>query len=83
MQSDDVIWSVINQQFCSYKVKYAYWPNFQEKMLTGVSEPRHKISVEMSTMLRVCAIDSLVHSQIRDMLRYERKKVTLQNIAEG
>ena len=22
MQSDDVIWSVINQQFCSYKVKY-------------------------------------------------------------
>lgn len=21
MQSDDVIWSVINQQFCSYKVK--------------------------------------------------------------
>lgn len=23
MQSDDVIWSVINHQFCSYKVKYA------------------------------------------------------------
>ena len=22
MQSDEVIWSVINQQFCSYKVKY-------------------------------------------------------------
>jgi hypothetical protein len=22
MQSDDVIWSVINTQFCSYKVKY-------------------------------------------------------------
>lgn len=22
MQSDDVIWSVINQQFCSYKVKW-------------------------------------------------------------
>ena len=24
MQSDDVIWSVINHQFCSYKVKYVY-----------------------------------------------------------
>jgi hypothetical protein len=22
MQSDDVIWSVINTQFCSYKVKF-------------------------------------------------------------
>ena len=27
MQSDEVIWSVINQQFCSYKVKYVvfFW----------------------------------------------------------
>lgn len=26
MQSDDVIWSVINTQFCSYKVKYVPLP---------------------------------------------------------
>ena len=36
MQSDDVIWSVINQQFCSYKVKYVVF--LWVSMLFGESE---------------------------------------------
>lgn len=51
MQSDDVIWSIINTQFCSYKVKYATFLLFLPMQPVHFhAEHRLKISVEMNIM---------------------------------
>jgi protein MAK16 len=76
MQSDDVIWSVINQQFCSYKVKQVLiLSHLTHPLLTTQLEPQRRTFVGTNTMSQACAIDNHVHSQTRDMRLYEKKKV--------
>src|SRR5882762_3376169 len=76
MQSDDVIWSVINQQFCSYKVKQVTTHNWHELPTNrSPSEPLPKTSAGTSTTSQACAIDNHVLLQTRDMRQYGKKKV--------
>lgn len=79
MQSDDVIWSVINQQFCSYKVKYVFsLLRFRHISLFFLSGPRRKIFVGMNIMSQASAVDNRVLWQILAMQRLEKKKVCIQ-----
>ena len=63
MQSDDVIWSVINHQFCSYKVKYVYVFSslvFLADLWAGAGQ-RPRIFVETNITLQASAIANHVH----------------------
>lgn len=50
MQCDDVIWSAIGNQFCSYKVKYATLFLRLREAERAFSGPLRRISVETNTM---------------------------------
>ena len=75
--SDEVVWQVINQNFCSYKVKlvslniyhsFIYLVHYyNEVFLFCHLEQQLKIFVEMSIMSLDFVVDSLAHLQIVDM----------------
>ena len=60
MQSDEVIWSVINQQFCSYKVKYVvfFW------VLVLFLESWRGISIRLGYLFPVPPLGSSVSNYI-------------------
>jgi len=69
MQCDDVIWSAIGNQFCSYKVKYVCHPRFLSARILNklFSGQLRRISVEMNTMSPASVAGNLVLSPILDM----------------
>ena len=75
MQSDDVIWSVINTQFCSYKVKYARsLPDLAQVFDRSLELPR-RIFVGTSTTSQDSVADNHVRSPTRDTQPYVNTKV--------
>ena len=64
MASDEIVWQVINQQFCSFKLKYISLffvsGHAQGRLLTAptTGQPRGKTSAAMNTTLQACAIDN-------------------------
>lgn len=62
MQSDDVIWSAIGNQFCSYKVKYVISRICLSETHKAVLGQLRKISVETNTTLLASVAGSHVPS---------------------
>lgn len=56
MASDEIVWQIINQQFCSYKLKYEMSNSSSRlRMLKFFSgQPKTRISAEMSTTVSSC-----------------------------
>ena len=78
MQSDDVIWTVINQQFCSYKVKCVYVFFMQANAhLHDWIEPKRRTFVATNTTLLGSVTDRVVLLRTRDMQLYESMRVSL------
>lgn len=73
MSSDEIVWQVINQQFCSYKLKYTPTPlptPPTSALLTSITDstPNPKTSAAMNTMSPASATGSPVPSQTPAML---------------
>lgn len=70
MSSDEIVWQVINQQFCSFKLKYAPIPFRSLLNLTTAELPKKRTSVAMNTTSLASAIDSHVLLRIPAMLPF-------------
>lgn len=69
MASDEIVWQVINQQFCSYKLKYNHSLNLSKAALTDplVEPPKNKHSAATSIMSLASATANRAHSPIQTM----------------
>lgn len=67
MSSDEIVWQVINQQFCSFKLKFV--PPASSSFTTNNLEPqKRRISAAMNIMSLVSAIANPALSRTHAML---------------
>lgn len=69
MQSDDIVWQIINTNFCSYKIKYA------RCAVAHLLERMRRRIAETKTTLPACAIGSRAPSQTPSTQRCAKSKV--------
>jgi hypothetical protein len=69
MSSDEIVWQVINQQFCSFKLKYVICPQYKiPQILTLDLEPQKtRTSAGMNIMSQDSVIGNLALWQTLDM----------------